>query len=109
MFAYSHAMINPLIYITFNDNFKKSFKRFICCSDEEITYEYSNRKYIFFTIKNRFIAISKLSAKRACLVNISISPPSSNDSSKDKHLGSIYVVLVVDVFCRFLFTKFNLV
>ena len=45
MFAYSHAMINPLIYITFNDNFKKSFKRFVCCSDEEINYEYSNRKY----------------------------------------------------------------
>jgi len=42
MFAYSHAMINPLIYITFNDNFKKSFKRMICCSEEEITFEYSN-------------------------------------------------------------------
>ena len=47
MFAYSHAMINPLIYITFNDNFKKSFKSFIFCSDEDITFEYSNRKYNF--------------------------------------------------------------
>ena len=25
MLAYSHAMINPIIYITFNENFKKSF------------------------------------------------------------------------------------
>ena len=45
MIAYSHAMINPIIYITFNENFKKSFKRLMCCTDDEITYEYSNRKY----------------------------------------------------------------
>ena len=41
MFAYSHAMINPIIYITFNENFKKSFKRFLCCSNEFIPNEYS--------------------------------------------------------------------
>ena len=45
MLAYSHAMINPIIYIIFNENFKKSFKKLVCCSDEEITYEYSNRKF----------------------------------------------------------------
>ena len=41
MFAYSHAMINPIIYITFNANFKKAFKRFLCCSNELIPNEYS--------------------------------------------------------------------
>ena len=41
MFAYSHAMINPIIYITFNANFKKAFKRFLCCSNEFIPNEYS--------------------------------------------------------------------
>ena len=55
MIAYSHAMINPIIYIIFNENFKKSFKRLICCTDDEITYEYSNRKYeqdfTFFKVK----------------------------------------------------------
>ena len=46
MFAYSHAMINPIIYITFNENFKKSFKKFLCCSNEIIPNEYSrNCKY----------------------------------------------------------------
>ena len=45
MFAYSHAMVNPIIYICFNNNFKKAFKRLICCSNEELTFEYSNRKY----------------------------------------------------------------
>ena len=47
MFAYSHAMINPIIYIVFNDNFKKSFKQLICCTNEEIIYEYSNREFLF--------------------------------------------------------------
>ena len=41
MFAYSHAMINPFIYITFNESFKSSFKKFLCCSNEIIPYEYS--------------------------------------------------------------------
>ena len=41
MFAYSHAMINPIIYITFNENFKKSFKKFLFCSNEIIPCEYS--------------------------------------------------------------------
>jgi len=46
MFAYSHAMINPIIYITFNENFKKSFKKFLFCSNEVIPCEYSrNCKY----------------------------------------------------------------
>ena len=46
MLAYSHAMINPIIYITFNENFKKSFRKFLCCSNEVIPYEYSrNCKY----------------------------------------------------------------
>ena len=46
MFAYSHAMINPIIYITFNENFKKSFKKFLLCSNEVIPCEYSrNCKY----------------------------------------------------------------
>ena len=49
MFAYSHAMINPIIYITFNENFKKSFKKFLCCSNEVIPYEYSrNCEYNYF-------------------------------------------------------------
>ena len=66
MFAYCHAMINPLIYITFNDNFKKSFKRFICCSDEEISYEYSNRKYllIVFTGKDEWVINGKGRVKK---------------------------------------------
>ena len=39
-------MINPIIYITFNENFKKSFKKFLCCSNEIIPNEYSrNCKY----------------------------------------------------------------
>ena len=42
MFAYSHAMINPMIYITFNDNFKKAFKKVIFCSNEEIPSEHSS-------------------------------------------------------------------
>ena len=50
MFAYSHAMINPIIYITFNENFKKSFKKFLCCSNEVIPYEYSrNCEYLVTT------------------------------------------------------------
>ena len=44
MFAYSHAMINPIIYITFNENFKKAFKRFFLCSTEEISCEHSSKK-----------------------------------------------------------------
>ena len=35
-------MINPMIYITFNDNFKKAFKKVIFCSNEEIPSEHSS-------------------------------------------------------------------
>ena len=48
MFAYSHAMINPIIYITFNENFKKAFKRFFLCSTEEISWEHSSKFFSVF-------------------------------------------------------------
>ena len=56
MFAYSHAMINPMIYITFNDNFKKAFKKVIFCSNEEIPSEHSSDFIFtwFFSLKVSF-------------------------------------------------------
>jgi len=54
MFAYSHAMINPMIYITFNDNFKKAFKKVIFCSNEEIPSEHSTSFQRQFSWKRTF-------------------------------------------------------
>jgi len=54
MFAYSHAMINPIIYITFNENFKKAFKRFFFCSTEEISWEHSTSMQRQFSWKLTF-------------------------------------------------------
>ena len=51
MFAYSHAMINPIIYITFNENFKKAFKRFFLCSTEEITWDHSGKFFSVFSFQ----------------------------------------------------------
>lgn len=71
MFAYSHAMINPIIYITFNENFKKSFKKFLCCSNEIIPNEYSrNCKYAINF--NMLETLSPLSILFDCYQNFQI-------------------------------------
>lgn len=68
MFAYSHAMINPIIYITFNANFKKAFKRFLCCSNEFIPNEYSRNcefmnLWSFEVWRNEFLRLLLLCRK----------------------------------------------